>query len=79
MGQQAGRQPEGSLRRALGGGHHVRCPRVPDEDEPSYAKWAASGRQIAEPNDGVVLVGHSIGGTILIQAPKLLPSETGPR
>ena len=58
-----------SLRRELGDGHEVRYPRMPDEDDPTYAKWApAIGKEIAALNDGAVVVGHSIGGTMLIQA-----------
>jgi pimeloyl-ACP methyl ester carboxylesterase len=58
-----------SLRRGLGDGYKLRYPRMPDEDDPSYAKWApAIRREIAALNDGAVLVGHSIGGTMLINA-----------
>src|SRR5712691_11252540 len=34
-----------SLRRELGGGHEVRYPRMPDEGDPSYARWSAAIRR----------------------------------
>jgi predicted alpha/beta hydrolase family esterase len=56
-----------SLRSELGEGYEVRYPRMPDEDEPSYAKWKpAIEREIAALDDGAILVGHSIGGTMLV-------------
>jgi predicted alpha/beta hydrolase family esterase len=58
-----------SLRRELGDGHEVRYPRMPDEDDPSYARWSAAiRREMAALADGAVVVGHSVGGTILINA-----------
>jgi pimeloyl-ACP methyl ester carboxylesterase len=58
-----------SLRRELGDGHEVRYPRMPDEDDPSYARWVeAIRREIAGLDDGAVVVGHSVGGTLLINA-----------
>jgi hypothetical protein len=57
-----------SLRRELGDGWEIRYPRMPDEDDPSYAAWGpALGRAMATLEDGAILVGHSVGGTILIQ------------
>lgn len=58
-----------SLRQELGGGYEVRYPRMPDEDDPSYATWSAAiRREMAILDDGAVVVGHSVGGTILINA-----------
>src|SRR5262245_40672747 len=57
-----------SLRRELGDRHEVRYPRMPDEDDPIYARWSAAIRQeLAHSNDGASLIGHSVGGAILIQ------------
>jgi predicted alpha/beta hydrolase family esterase len=57
-----------SLRRELGDGWEIRYPRMPDEDDPSYAAWRpALARAMATLEDGAVVVGHSVGGTILIQ------------
>ncbi|MEZ2131920.1 MULTISPECIES: alpha/beta fold hydrolase [unclassified Sinorhizobium] len=66
-----------SLERELGESYAVRYPRMPGEDDPSYSAWkAALMREFASLEDGAILVGHSVGGTILIhvlaeQPPKL--------
>ncbi|MEH2493976.1 putative alpha/beta hydrolase family esterase [Bradyrhizobium sp. AZCC 1678] len=58
-----------SLRRELGPGYDVRYPRMPNEANPSYTMWkAALAEEIAGLDDGAVLIGHSLGGTILINA-----------
>jgi predicted alpha/beta hydrolase family esterase len=58
-----------SLRRELGPGYEVRYPRMPNEADPSYAVWkAALAEEIAGLDDGAILVGHSVGGTVLINA-----------
>jgi predicted alpha/beta hydrolase family esterase len=58
-----------SLRAGLGPGHEVRYPRMPDEGDPSYPRWSASiGNEMARLDEGAVVAGHSIGGTILVQA-----------
>ncbi|SIN40983.1 alpha/beta fold hydrolase [Micromonospora cremea] len=65
-----------SLRRELGDGYEVRYPRMPDEDDPTYAKWSAAiRREIAALDDGAVVVGHSVGGTVLINALAEWPPE----
>jgi pimeloyl-ACP methyl ester carboxylesterase len=57
-----------SLRRELGEEWEVRYPRMPGEDDPSYATWGpAIEREMATLEDGAIVVGHSVGGTILIQ------------
>jgi|ERR1700722_18672842 len=56
-----------SLRRELGDGYEVRYPRMPDEEDPNYARWSAAiWREMTALDDGAVLAGHSVGGTILI-------------
>ena len=58
-----------SLRRELGPGYDVRYPRMPNEADPTYAVWkAALAEEMAGLADGAIVVGHSIGGTILINA-----------
>jgi predicted alpha/beta hydrolase family esterase len=58
-----------SLSQKLGPSYEVRYPRMPNEGDPSYAAWkAALTREIAALDDGAIIVGHSIGGTILINA-----------
>ena len=58
-----------SLRRELGGEYEVRYPRMPEEGDPSYARWStAIRREIAALDDGAVVVGHSVGAAILVNA-----------
>ena len=58
-----------SLRHELGPNYDVRYPRMPNEADPSYAMWkAALAEEIAGLDDGAILIGHSLGGTILINA-----------
>ena len=67
-----------SLRRALGDGYEVRYPRMPDEGDPSYARWSAAiRRELADLDDGAVVVGHSVGAAILIDALAEQPPERG--
>jgi predicted alpha/beta hydrolase family esterase len=56
-----------SLRRELGDAFEVRYPRMPVEDDPSAATWGpAIVREIGGLDDGSVVIGHSVGGTILV-------------
>jgi len=56
-----------SLRRVLGDGREVRYPRMPAEDDPSDAVWGpAISEAIDALEDGSIVVGHSVGGTLLI-------------
>jgi pimeloyl-ACP methyl ester carboxylesterase len=65
-----------SLRREIGDGYEVRYPRMPDEDDPSYARWSeAIRREITRLDDGAIVAGHSVGGTILINALAERPPE----
>ena len=58
-----------SLRRSLGEGYEVRYPRMPDEGDPGYARWSAAiRREMADLDDGAIVVGHSVGATILVNA-----------
>jgi pimeloyl-ACP methyl ester carboxylesterase len=64
------------LRRRLGDGHNVRYPRMPAEDDPSYATWSAAiRREVASLGNGATVVGHSVGGTIMIHAIAEQPPE----
>jgi pimeloyl-ACP methyl ester carboxylesterase len=68
-----------SLRDELGQGYEIHYPRMPDEDAPSYGVWKTALEEIfATLDDGAILVGHSVGGTILLrvlteQPPMLRP------
>ena len=56
-----------SLRRELGDAYDVRYPPMPAEDDPSDAAWGpAISEAIATLDDGAILVGHSVGGTLLV-------------
>jgi predicted alpha/beta hydrolase family esterase len=56
-----------SLRRELGPNFEIRYPRMPNEDDPAYAAWKATlEKEFATLHDDAILVGHSIGGTILV-------------
>lgn len=57
-----------SLERELGSDYTVRYPRMPHETDPTYADWSATlRREFVKLDDGAVLVGHSIGGAILLR------------
>ena len=46
----------------------LRYPRMPNEEDPSSGRWgAAIRREIASLADGAVVIGHSVGGTLLVQ------------
>lgn len=56
-----------SLRRELGRGYEVRYPLMPNEADPQFAAWGqAIEDEMAALQSGAIVVGHSIGGTILI-------------
>lgn len=68
-----------SLARELGPGFRVRYPRMPQEADPKYAAWkAVLLEELDALQDGAVLVGHSVGATVLLhtladQRPKFHP------
>ncbi len=65
-----------SLGRELGPDYEIRYPRMPNEDDPSYAAWKATiEREFATLRDGSILVGHSVGATILVNALAEQPAE----
>src|SRR4051812_36954680 len=56
-----------SLERELGPDYRIRYPRMPEEGKPRYVAWKeALVRELASLDDGAILVGHSVGGTILL-------------
>ena len=58
-----------SMGRELGPNYEIRYPHMPNEADPKYARWkAALRKEFGRLDDGAILVGHSIGGTILINA-----------
>lgn len=64
------------LRRELGDGYDIRYPRMPVEDDPTYARWSGMiRREMSDLNAGAIVVGHSVGGTITIHAIEEQPPE----
>ncbi len=65
-----------SLRRELGTGYDVRYPRMPVEDDPSYAEWSgAIQREITGLADGALVTAHSVGGAVLVNTLAETPPE----
>jgi predicted alpha/beta hydrolase family esterase len=57
-----------SLQHELGNEIDICYPRMPKEGNPSYELWKpALAEQLSVLRDGAILVGHSIGGTVLIR------------
>jgi predicted alpha/beta hydrolase family esterase len=57
-----------SLTRALGPNYDVRYPRMPDEPNPSVEVWGQKiSSELSEISGKVILVAHSVGGSILLQ------------
>ena len=56
-----------SLKRELGDGYAIHYPRMPNEGDPRYSAWkAALLGEFDHLEDGSILIGHSVGGAILI-------------
>ena len=57
-----------SLREALGPDFGVKYPEMPDADAPEFGAWSAciSG-ELSALDGGVILVGHSLGGSVLLK------------
>jgi hypothetical protein len=57
-----------SLQNALGCAYTVHYPHMPEEDSATYADWKAPiQRALATLDDDVILVGHSVGGSVLVK------------
>jgi uncharacterized protein len=57
-----------SLKRALGPKYDVRFPRMPDEADPNVATWKEKiASELSRIPGKVILVAHSIGGSILLR------------
>ena len=57
-----------SLQNALGFAYDVHYPKMPEEDSATYADWKAPiERELATRDDEVILVGHSVGGSVLVK------------
>lgn len=65
-----------SLRAELGDEFEIRYPRMPAEEDPRAATWVAAIRhELSALEDGAVLIGHSVGGTLLMHALERQPPE----
>ncbi len=63
-----------SLKRALGPGYDVRYPQMPQEGDPNVKSWKQKiASELSQLSGKVVLVAHSVGGSILLR----LLSEEG--
>jgi predicted alpha/beta hydrolase family esterase len=57
-----------SLQSLLGSRYQVRYPRMQNEESPEYADWKPQiAAELADGEGGVVLVGHSVGASVLIK------------
>jgi serine hydrolase len=57
-----------SLRERLGTEYNVRYPKMPEEEDQGYEAWKAQiSKELAKINDQVILVGHSVGSSMLMK------------
>jgi len=57
-----------SLQKVLGAAYPVRYPKMPLEESAGYADWKAQiARELSAMDDQVILVAHSVGGSILLK------------
>ncbi len=57
-----------SLREGLGVEYRIQYPKMPNGDNPNYRAWKAQlAKQLAEAEGKVILVGHSLGGSVLLK------------
>lgn len=56
-----------SLQNALGSAYEVHYPNMPEQDSATYADWKAPiERELASLDDAAILVGHSVGASVLV-------------
>jgi predicted alpha/beta hydrolase family esterase len=57
-----------SLRERLGTEYNVRYPKMPEEEDQGYEAWKAQiSKELAKIDDEVILVGHSVGSSMLLK------------
>ncbi len=57
-----------NLQGALWDAYSVHCPKMPDEDSPEYEAWKDRiARELTSLDGAVILVGHSLGASILLK------------
>jgi pimeloyl-ACP methyl ester carboxylesterase len=68
----------GSLRDGLGPDAEIRYPRLPAEDDPSYAAWSPAVRaELAALRDDAAVVAHSISAPVLLATLAAHPRPLG--
>ncbi|HEY1013245.1 MAG TPA: alpha/beta fold hydrolase [Herpetosiphonaceae bacterium] len=66
-----------SLQNSLGPAYDVRYPRMPEDDSSAYADWKAPiERELARLDGEISLVGHSVGGSVLLKYLAATPPAT---
>lgn len=56
------------LQSALGRPYEVICPPMPDPERPVYEDWkTALKKQLASLDNGLILIGHSLGGSVILK------------
>jgi serine hydrolase len=57
-----------NLRNALGDAYEVHYPEMPMESDPDYRRWMPQIRtELAKLEGGMILIGHSLGGSFLLK------------
>ena len=65
-----------SLQNALGDDYDVRYPQMPQPANPKYEAWRdVIVHELSETNNRTILVGHSLGGSILLKVLSETPIE----
>lgn len=67
-----------SLRAELGPAYEIDYPRMPGEEDPHYAAWkSAIETHLSALDDRAILLGHSLGGAVLVNVLVQLPVPVG--
>ena len=57
-----------SLQKVLGAGYAIHYPKMPQEDSPEYPLWKEQlTKELAEWEGELILVGHSLGASVLLK------------
>lgn len=56
------------LQQALSHEYNIQFPKMPDAGNPTYASWSKQlAKELDNVEEGVILVGHSLGGSVLLK------------